>query len=100
MGRRVACHRLERGTPWQREPRRKSRPAGEARRHCWGGQEEEGQTACTRACAYRQALRGWDGSVQALVSEKPLACLGDTGQFLFRLPVARNLLYGLRASGD
>ena len=36
--------RLRRGRPQQREPGRRSRPAGEARCHCWGGGEEEGWT--------------------------------------------------------
>ena len=37
--------------------------------------------------------------VQAKGSEKPRACLGETGHFLCRLPVARHLLCELRASG-
>ena len=32
--------------------------------------------------------------------EKPLAHLGVTGCFLYRIPVAKNLLCGLRASGS
>ena len=33
------------GVPQQRDSGRRSEPAGEAKRHCWGGQEEEGWTA-------------------------------------------------------
>ena len=41
----MVCHGLGSGMPQPREPRRRSGPAREARHHCWGGQEEEGQTA-------------------------------------------------------
>lgn len=41
MGGGVVYHSLRRGTPQQREPRRRSRPTGEAGQHGCGGQEEE-----------------------------------------------------------
>ena len=37
--------------------------------------------------------------VQAMGSKKPLSHLGETVHFLCRLPMARHLLCGLRASG-
>ena len=49
---------------------------------------------------YAHGLAGAGAAlVQAMGREKPLACLGETGCFLCRLPVARHLLRGLRASG-
>ena len=44
MGGGMIYHGQGRGTPQQKEPRRRSRPAGEARHHCWDGQEEEGRS--------------------------------------------------------
>ena len=41
----------------------------------------------------------WAALAQATSGEKPLACLVETVRFLYRLPVARHLLCGLRALG-
>ena len=56
------------------------------------------ETPCTgaRACGFTE---GRAALAQATGSKKPLAHLGETGHFLCRLPVARHLLCGLRASG-
>ena len=63
MGGGVVCYGLGSGTPWQREPHRRFRPSGEARRHCWGGGEEEGQTAIGISLRMRgHALRGQGAS--------------------------------------
>ena len=49
--------------PEPREPGRRSRPAGNARHHCWGGWEEEGWTAIGISFpVHAQDLRGWRGS--------------------------------------
>ena len=66
-GLRSSTHRERRGTPWQGEPRRRSRPAGEARCHFGGGQEDEGQTATGNSLhqsvhRHLWALRGWGSS--------------------------------------
>jgi len=54
------CHGLRRRMPEQREPRRRSGPTGEARHHCWGGREEEGQTNIGITFpVHVWALRGW-----------------------------------------
>ena len=45
MGGEVVCYWLGSRMPEQRELGRRSTPAGEERCHCWGEQEEEGQTA-------------------------------------------------------
>ena len=60
------------------EPGRRSGSIGEARCHCWGGQEEEEQKAIgISLCTYAWALRkqGW----LALVSYRGggATCLGD-----------------------
>ena len=44
-------------------------------------------------------LLGGVALVQAMGDEKLLARLGEIGHFLCRLPVARHLLCGLKASG-
>ena len=51
---------------------------------------------CVHACGLSE---GGAALAQATGSKKPLAHLGETGYFLCRLLVARNLLYGLRAPG-
>ena len=54
------------GTPWPMEPRRRSGPAGEARCRCWGGREQEGQTAIgISLCMCARALRGRGPLAQA-----------------------------------
>lgn len=60
----VVCYRLESGKP-QRENWEKALSTGEVKHYCWGGQEEEEQTAirislCSSGCAWD--LRGWGGS--------------------------------------
>ena len=50
-------------------------------------------------CAHPSGLsEGRVALAQAVGGEKPLAHLGETGHFLCRLPVAKHLLCGLRAS--
>jgi len=89
--------------PWQREPGKRSGHAGEARSHCWGGQEDEGWTAIGNSLHQRghmpTDLEGRVDLVQAARGKKPLARLGQIGQFSCRLQVARHLLCGLRTSG-
>ena len=51
---------------------------------------------CTHFCRLSEVRTAL---VQAMGSEKPHAHLEETGQFLCRLPLARQLLCGLRASG-
>ena len=58
-----------------------------------GRGEEEGWTAIGNSLhwsVHPWALRGQGGSDAGY--KKPLACLGDTGHFLCRLPVARHIL--------
>ena len=67
--------------PQLREPRSRSGPGGEARCHCWGGQEEEGQTTTgislpVHICT--QTLRGGVPLAQATCGKRPLAwAVGD-----------------------
>ena len=66
------------GMPWQRELGRGSGPTGEARRHCWGGQEQEGWTAI--GISLRRHFQLSEGSmplVRATGVEKPLGAKGD-----------------------
>ena len=50
-------------------------------------------------CAHAHGLsEGGVAQAQATGGEKPLAHLGETGCFLYRLQMARHLLCGLRAS--
>ena len=51
---------------------------------------------CAHAC---ELSEGSAALVQATGGKKPLACLGETGCFLCRLPMARHLLM-LKASGS
>ena len=82
MGRGVVCYGLCSGSPWQREPRRRSGPSGAARRHCWGEQEEGGRTTigislrvCT--CVHGHS-EGRSPLVQAMGGKKPFAwAIGD-----------------------
>ena len=76
MGRGVVQHGM-RGTPQQREPRRRSGPAGEARRHCSGGERRTGEA---RGNTLHYGLtEGRASLAQAMGSEKPLACIGRLG---------------------
>lgn len=55
------------GMPWQKEPgeepRGRSGPTGEARRHCWRGREEEGRTTIGIFLrTHTGALRWWGAS--------------------------------------
>ena len=60
--------------PQLREPRRRSGPEGEAKQHCWGGSEKEGQTAIGISFpVHTQALRGWVPPAKAMDGERPLA---------------------------
>ena len=88
----------------EREPRRRSRPAGEASHHSWGGQEEEGWIAKGYSLHQSRCMPIGSQRVGQLWhrlqgGKKPLAPLGETGHFLYRLLVARHLLCGLRESG-
>ena len=57
-------------------------------------------TPCTRVCTGTCGLSEGEGAlVQATGGKKPLAHLGETGRFLYRLLVARHLVCGLRAAG-
>ena len=47
--------------------------------------------------AHAHRLRMWGNSVEAMGGEKPFAHLREIRSFLCRLPVARQLLCGLRA---
>lgn len=49
----AVCQGLGSGAPQLREPGRKSGPAEEARRLCWGGQEKEGQDVMECQCKLR-----------------------------------------------
>ena len=103
MGRGAVCDGLRKGMPWQRESRRRSRPAGEARCHFWGRQQEEVWTTIGNSLHQSMPMPGLSEGAVALVQatscEKPLAHVGETGHILYRLLVARHLLYALRASG-
>ena len=105
MGGEVVCYRLGSGMPQQREPGGRSGSPGEARCHCWGGQEKEGRTAIGNSLCpslHTHAHRLSEGGAaleQAMCGKKPLAHLGETRHFLCRLLVTRYLLCGLRASG-
>ena len=108
MGRGAEPYRLGSGIPGQREPRRRSRPSGEARRHCWGGQEEEGQitignSLCLSMHAHAHGLsKGRAALAQATGSEKGLASLWETRWLWRRLQLVRSysLVYGrLEGSG-
>ena len=105
MGGGAVCHGLGRGTPWQREPRKRSRPSGEA---CAIVGEGRGKGAGHHRKlpapehAHAHGLtEGWTALVQATGAdmEKPLARLGEIRCFLCILPVTRRLSFGLRASG-
>ena len=98
MGRGAVRHRLRRGTPQQREPGRRSGPSGEARRHRWGGREEEGQMPRKLPAPEHALAHGLSEDSVARGYKKPLAHLGETGRFLCRLTVARHLLRGLSAT--
>ena len=97
------------------EPRRRSGPAGEARCRCWGGREQEGQTAiglslcmCARALRGRGPLAqagGWESGVRrplapdllvwALSGQAPLLWLRAEGV----LSTMRCLLHDLQVAG-
>ena len=94
----MVCYRLGSGMLWQREPQGRSEPVGEARCLCWGGQEQERQTAIGISLK-THGFRGWVPLVQALGGQKTLAQAQEPGSFLCRLKVAGDLLYGLRAVG-
>ena len=49
---------MGRGTPGQRETGRRSRPAGEARQHYWGGLEEERWTTIGNSAPKHAHARG------------------------------------------
>ena len=89
--------------PQQREPGRRSGPAGEAGRYCWEGQEEERWTtignSLHQSMHMSRALRAGQFWHRLQGCEKPLAHLGETGCFLCSLLGARHLLGGLRHQG-
>ena len=98
MGGGEVWHRLRRGMPWQREPRGRSGPTGEARRHCWGVREEEGQTTIGKSWHQSvhmlQALRVRGGSGTGYRWKEVSGSYGENGHFLCKLPVANYLLCG------
>ena len=69
----MVCQGLESGTPQPREPGRRSGLTGEARRHCWGGREEEGQTAMGISLHTHGLSEGREPLAQAMGGERPLA---------------------------
>ena len=86
-----------------REPRRRSGPTGEARHHCWGGQEEEGWTTIrisfpAHVCVDFQRVEHIWHRLQ--VARGHLLGLWETGHLSCRLQVAGHPLRGLRAAGD
>ena len=61
-----------------REPGRRFGPAKEARCHCWGGLEEEGQTAIGISLHRLRLSEGGAPLAQAAGGEKPIGrALGD-----------------------
>ena len=73
-------HGLGSGIPQLRETGRRSGPTGEARCHCWGGQEDEGCTAIGISFFGRvhRLSEGRAPLAQAMGGERPLAwAVGD-----------------------
>ena len=84
------------GTPQLREARKRSGHIGEARCHCWGGQEEEGRTIIGISFpAHVHTIRrqGTSGTDRTCLS------YGRMRHFLCRLREAGHLLCELRAQG-
>ena len=84
---------------WE-EIREKSEPTGEARHHCWGGENEEGKTAIGISLHTRaRVLRGQGASGTGYRWREP-TCSDYVrfASFLCRLWVAGQFLCGLRTT--
>ena len=91
---RVGCvEGLQSSAPQIRDPGTRSRPAGKARRHCWEGQEGEGQIAT--GIWFPAQMQAGSQRVGYLWHR-----LQVVRHHLCRLQVAGHLLCGLRALGD
>ena len=74
------------GTPQPRETGKKSGQAGEASCHCWGGLEEEGQTAIGISfSAHMGSLRAGYLWHRLQVARHQFSQLWETGHLLCRL---------------
>ena len=83
MGGGAVCYGPESGKPRQRKPWRRSGPVGEARHHCWGGWEEEGQTT-VEICLHKPGLsEGGAPLVLALGGDKSLAWATGDGEYSY-----------------
>ena len=89
------CQQLGSGAPELRKPGRRSGHTGEARCHCWGGQEEKGQTAIGVSFSeYPQTLGRWGYRQQGA------SCTGYRWRRLpCRLSGTGCLLHGLQVAG-
>ena len=84
MGWRAVSYRLGSGTLQLRKPRRRSRPTGEARCHCWEGQEEEGWTTIGISLKTQRVSEDGAPLAHSMAGENPLAWATGNLEFLMQ----------------
>ena len=89
------CYELGSGMSLHRE----TGPEGEARHHCWGGQEEESWITVGISLHMHRLSEGGLHWLRLRVERTHLLGLQETRCFLCGKWVARHLLCGLRAAG-
>ena len=99
-GREAVCYGLGSGMPWQRKcgTHRKSNAPLLGRMRGEGEDHHRKLPAPEHELQHHGLSESGVALAQVTDSEKSLACLGETGRFLCRLPVARHLLCVLRES--